>query len=370
MHRVLLVAVLLTWGLRSPELASALTATLITSNSLVHHTPGTDLRIGTADDGTVSGAIPPSSSGPNTHGAASFALLNAGGAPPDSSNFTYILFVDGTIQFTTNYAGSTAGDLVLNVTGGSLRSTAEFNYPTRGEATTTISTGTAHLDPMTGAATVQLGGTFAPSTASSFALANETLTAAPGKATIVLTSMLGSSGDTYVDTVLAPLVPQSATAVVLVEFTGTVQSAGCCTGFVTHGVLAAYTTDSLGCADVFPQLCPAGGTTTTTVAGCATIDTCRTSLGSTLPDPTTAQGKKEKTVAKKLVKRDAKVNTVLDKATTATGKKQQKLYAKARKLLAALLTAAEAANGKGMLGVPLAPLQTALNALLAAIPSS
>ncbi|HLK11549.1 MAG TPA: hypothetical protein VKW76_09220 [Candidatus Binatia bacterium] len=338
--------------------AGALTAHLITASSLVDATPGPDLRIGTADDVAETGAFGPSGSGPNAHGAASFALLDSGGTTPTGTSFTYALFVDGTIEFTPDYTASTAGSLVLVVTGGSLRSTAEFGYPGRGEATTTIASGTAQLDPLTGAGTVQLGGTFTPSTSPAFQLTGETLTAAPGMGVIVLPASFGHSGNHYVDEVLTPLVPANATAIVLVEFTGTVQSAGCCTGFVTHGVLAAYTTDALGCADVFPALCPAG-------AACQTIAACRAALDPALPSAAQAASRKAKHVARKLAQLAARASALIDKGGAKSGAKQQKLYGRAQQVLRALLAAARAADGKGTLGVPLAPLEAAVNALIA-----
>ena len=105
----------------APPTALALTAYLVASGSgpLKDHAPGEDLRIGTADDVIVSHpqGVGPSDSGPNTHGAASFALLTAspGGPFPTWSagllyGFDDILFVDGTIDFTPDYAASTLSD--------------------------------------------------------------------------------------------------------------------------------------------------------------------------------------------------------------------------------------------------------------------
>jgi hypothetical protein len=241
------------------------------------------------------------------------------GGSPQTNGYDYILFVDGTLEFTPNYAASTADNLVVSVTGGSLRTTAEFSYPARGEAMTTLSGGTARMNPMTGAGSVQLSGTFTPSTSPAFMLTNETLTAAPGAARIVPRSQFNADPTGYVATVLVPLVPANATAIVLVEFTGTVQSPGCCTGFVTVGRLAAYTTDDLGCSDVFPVLC--GGRS----GGCTDVASCGAQLGSALPDPASAQSKKGRKVATKLRALAAKAEKLLGRAATATGKKRAKL---------------------------------------------
>ena len=179
----------------------ALTAHLITGSALVNHAPGSDFRIGTPDDLVRTGGLGIDDAGPNTHGAASFALLN-GDPPlwdnPDLNDYDYGLFVDGTLEFTPSYTASTADDLVLTITGGTLRSTAEFSYPTREEATTIVTTGEAHTNPLTGAGSVRLTGTFGPE-GQTFPLANELLTAAAGGTRIVLRASVGHSGNSYVD---------------------------------------------------------------------------------------------------------------------------------------------------------------------------
>ncbi len=363
--RMLLCGV--TLSLLAGRTCAALTAHLITAPSLVNHTFGADLRIGTADDTVTDAALPPNDSAPNVHGDASFALLTVPGADP--LNYAYILFVGGTIEFTPNYPGSTLDNLVLTVTGGNLRTTDEFNYPTRGEATTAVTGGTAQMNPMTGSATVDLTGAFTLDVGmAALSLANQTLTAAPGKAKIVVPALFGHSGDSYVDQVLVPLVPSTATAIVLVEFTGTVSSADPeVNGAPSLGVLAAYTSDDLACPDLFGTLCRGGSGTG---SGCDTTSTCLDSLRGTLPNPTTSASKKAKHVATKLGTLATKAGKALDKAAAGnSGKKQTRAYAKARKTLQTLLAAAGAADAKGTLGVPLAPLQTAVNALVARIPS-
>jgi len=88
----------------------ALTAHLITGSALVNHAPGADFRIGTPDDLVRPGGLGNDDSGPNAHGAASYALLN-GDAPlndnPDLADFDWALFVDGTLEFTPSYTAST-----------------------------------------------------------------------------------------------------------------------------------------------------------------------------------------------------------------------------------------------------------------------
>ena len=366
----------------APPTALALTAYLVASGSgpLKDHAPGEDLRIGTADDVIVSHpqGVGPSDSGPNTHGAASFALLtaSAGGPFPTWSagplfGFDDILFVDGTIDFTPDYAASTLSDLVVQITGCGLRSTAEFGYAgggpgSRGEATTTGCTGAAHFDPMTGAASVVLSGTFA-APFDSIPLLNQTLTAEPGKARIFLRSQLGSSGDAYVDTVLTPLVPAGTTALMLVEFTGRIDEPTH-QDWASRGVLAVYTLDDLGCGLLGVLPCTASTTTTTLPGGgCATFATCEPVLLAALPDPAVAVGRARK-VARSLRKLERKAARAFTRAEAASGRRQTRLRRKTHTALERLATVAASADARGRLGVPLAPIQAAVTLVLGVVP--
>ncbi len=102
--------------------------------------------------------------------------------------------------------------------------------------------------------------------------------------------------------------------------------------------------------------------------GCKTIAECQAGLDATLPDPTAAADAKSRKVAKRLAKRDRKSDGKLAKAAAATGTKQARKYAQARTALGKLVTLARAADGKGRLGVALAPIEAAVSALLAVIP--
>jgi hypothetical protein len=375
------VAVLVA-ALHAPATALALTAHLIANGTgpLKDHAPGEDLRIGTGDDVIVShpDSVGTNGSGPNTHGAASFAILNGSpGAPfPTWTNealygFDYILFVDGTLDFTADYAASTLSDLVVRITGCALRSTAEFNYAgggpgSRGEATTTGCTGTGHFDPTTGTASVVITGTFA-APFDSLPLVDQTLTAAPGSATIVLKSSLGSSGNAYVDTVLAPLVPPNTTAVILVDFSGRTQEATH-QDWATRGVLAAYTTDDLGCATgVLP--CTGGSTTTTTLPLCSQYTTCEPALvarpaGSGRCDRSGAQGRAQCCASSSRRPR---------RPSRAPRSRRRRASRSSTRRRAAPLTrlgdVAAKADGRARLGVPLAAIQAALMRLLAVVPA-
>jgi hypothetical protein len=360
--------------------ALALTAHLVTGNPLDDHAPGDDLRIGTSDDPIIAhpSGVGSSDSGPNTHGAASFALLNgSAGAPyPTWSltsllfGFDYVLFVDGTLQFEPDWEASSLSDVVIRITGCGLRSTAEFGYDgggpgSRGESITTGCTGTAHLDPMTGTASVVLTGTFtAPF--DPIPLVDQTLTAAPGKAKAYLRSQFGTSGDAYVDDVLTPLLPDTASALIVVEFTGrTVEATH--QDWPSRGVLAAYTTDDLGCASL--PLLPCGATTTTTLpgGGCTTFATCEPTLLAALPDVATVTGKAKKT-ARMIGKLERKAARAMQKADGATAVKRLRFYAKARTALQRLAEAAVRADARGRLGVPLGRLQSAVTLVLGVVP--
>ena len=362
--------------------ALALTAHLVTGNPLDDHAPGDDLRIGTADDAVIAhpAGVGSSDSGPNTHGAASFALLNgSAGAPfptwsidPVLFGFDYVLFVDGTLQFEPDWNASTLSDVVIRITGCGLRSTAEFGYDaggpgSRGEAITTDCTGTAHLDPMTGTASVMLTGTFtAPF--DPIPLVDQTLTAAPGKAKAYLRSQLGSTGDPYVDTVLTPLVPDTATALIVVEFTGrTVEPTH--QDWASRGVLAAFTADDLACAALPMLPCETTSTTTLPGGGCTTFATCEPTLLAALPQVAGATGRTKKT-ARMLAKLERKAARAMQKADGATAVKRLRFYAKARTALQRLADAAANADARGRLSVPLGPLQSAVTLVLSVVPAS
>jgi hypothetical protein len=359
--RLISIALALALGV-SP--ARALTAHLITGTSFVNHDPGPDLRIGSSDDGVLSGAIPPNASSPNVHGATSFALLRTAGPTPTYSNFEYVIFVDGTLEFTPDWASSSVSSLVLRIDGGSLRSTAEFGYPGRGEATTDIVGTMAQANLLTRASSAQITGNFVPASGA-FPLNNEILSADPGLTVITPRVNFGHSGDLYMDHELTPNVPANATAIICVEFTGTVGTPGDHQGFTTHGVLTAYTTDELGCGDLFPDLCPPNAGTT-----CTTFDACATALASVLPIPATAVTAKEKRIAVRLAQLAGKASGFYQHAAKRTGRPRRRLLQRAQTTLVRLMGVATTANKHGTLGVSLDALAAAVNALRATIPSA
>jgi protocatechuate 3,4-dioxygenase beta subunit len=111
---------------------------------------------------------------------------------------------------------------------------------------------------------------------------------------------------------------------------------------------------------------PASGTTTTTLAGasCATTAACLAQLHAALPNPATAASQRAKRTAQGLRRRAGKLASVLERAAAASGSRQQRLLTRAEAKLGGLLAASERAATKGTLGVSLAPIQAAIEALL------
>ncbi len=103
-------------------------------------------------------------------------------------------------------------------------------------------------------------------------------------------------------------------------------------------------------------------------SGCTDIASCRAALAAALPDPAQAADKKARKVAKQLAALFKQIGRLLDKAATLTGAKQAKRYAAAKSRLDRLVSKATVAEGKGRLGVPLAALSAAANALESHLP--
>src|ERR1041385_9474949 len=115
---------------------------------------------------------------------------------------------------------ASSGDtMVLTITGGSITSTPEFT-PGRTGGTLTGLGGQVTCNLSNGAATASFTGSFSDP-AFSTTIVNQSLTGAPGASTVVLRPSFGSSGNSYVDDVLTPIVAASADEIVLIEFTGT-----------------------------------------------------------------------------------------------------------------------------------------------------
>ena len=286
--------------------------------------------------------------------------MKSGGAIPANGNdYEYIIFFDGSMDLSLDLNASSGDTMVLTITGGSITSTPEFT-PGRTGGTLTGLGGQVTFNLSNGAATASFTGSFSDP-AFSTTIVNQSLTGAPGASTVVLRPSFGSSGNSYVDAVLTPIVGSSADEIVLIEFTGTTTgvAASCCMAFGVRGVFALYRA-----AD--------GSVTTTTIPGggsCTNVQTCGTALDDALPSTGSTDRKVKKTAAM-LGRVATAAKAKLAKAAAATGKKQTRLYKMARMKLNMLLNQARKADAKSRLGVPLAPLQSAIEALLALIPAS
>ena len=357
MQRIARVLVVLALA-AAPGMARA--ETMLTHPSLANHAPGPDFHIGTADDVVSSSPLGPNMSGPNVRGAASYLLLKTDGSQPtDGNDYDYIIFFDGNLDLTPNAGSSSSTVAVLDITGGLLQTTPEFT-PGRTGGTLGSLSGMVSFYVNNSSALAVISGMFSdPMFMTS--IMSQQATAGPGKAVVVMRPMFGGSGNAYLDTTLTPLFPADAGEAALIEFTGTVSGVmDCCSNFAMRGVFALTGTEG-----------SPGATTTTTLpggGGCTTVTSCGTNLDGTLPS-TSSTDKKVKKTAVKLGKLATTAKAKLGAAATATGKKQTKLYKMARTLLNKLLAKATAANTKGRLGVDLAPIQAAVNALLALIPS-
>jgi protocatechuate 3,4-dioxygenase beta subunit len=112
---------------------------------------------------------------------------------------------------------------------------------------------------------------------------------------------------------------------------------------------------------------PAGGTTTTTTVGtasCSSTAACLTALQSALPDPAASTSRRARRTAKDLQRRANRVSAIMNRAASASGGRQRRLLARAESKLEALLAASEQAATRDTLGVALAPIQSAIEALL------
>jgi protocatechuate 3,4-dioxygenase beta subunit len=112
---------------------------------------------------------------------------------------------------------------------------------------------------------------------------------------------------------------------------------------------------------------PAGGTTTTTTIGtavCSSTAACLASLQSALPDPAASTSRRARRTAQDLQRRANRVSAVMSRAASASGGRQRRLLARAENKLEGLLAASERAATRDTLGVALAPIQSAIEAML------
>jgi hypothetical protein len=358
--RMWMMLVLLSLVTALPARVSA--ETMITAPGLVNKAPGLDFHIGTDDDVSTGSTIGVHQSGANVRGTTSYLLMKSGGAiPTDGTDFEYIIFFDGSMDLSVDLAASTANTMVLNVVGGTLATTPEGNFATGG--TLTGLSGTVTFSLTDGSATATFNAQFDDTGRGYHTSAmNQALTAAPGSSLVVLHPSFGNSGNAYVDQVLTPIVSSNADEIVLIEFTGTttgIADTSCCTAFGVRGVFALYRTAT-------------GSVTTTTIPGagaCTNVQSCGAALDGALPSAGSTDRKVRKTAG--MLRRIATAaKAKLAKAASASGKKQTRLYKMARMKLTMLLSQTRKADAKSRLGVPLATLESAIQALLALIPAT
>jgi len=98
---------------------------------------------------------------------------------------------------------------------------------------------------------------------------------------------------------------------------------------------------------------------------CLSIPECEADLVATLPDPARAASRAAGKVARALARLRRTAMGALARSAHVTGNRQRRQYARARHALARLLGLARRASDRGTLGVPLPPLESAGEALVA-----
>ena len=110
-------------------------------------------------------------------------------------------------------------------------------------------------------------------------------------------------------------------------------------------------------------------TTTTTLGAppsgsCTSISACETALMATLPSPATAKTSKERRIAHHLTRLAQKAVHQLQHATAAKGARQAHLFKQANRTLERMRTKADKAASKGILTVPVAPIDADVAAIV------
>jgi len=107
---------------------------------------------------------------------------------------------------------------------------------------------------------------------------------------------------------------------------------------------------------------PASGTP------CGNLAECRYALDAALPAPDTDDLARAGRAARTLERRWSEVRRALGRAERGRGRQQERQYAKARNALVHLMVTAHAAESRGRLGMPAAPLESAVARLLEMLP--
>jgi hypothetical protein len=108
------------------------------------------------------------------------------------------------------------------------------------------------------------------------------------------------------------------------------------------------------------------GNPTPTLIGvrCSGPADCEVALTGALPHVEGVRNRRGKRIARELLRLDRKMDRVLEQAANSPGHKQSRRYANARRVLARLLQVARVADHRGILGVPLGPIEAAASELL------
>ena len=101
---------------------------------------------------------------------------------------------------------------------------------------------------------------------------------------------------------------------------------------------------------------------------CRSLAECRYALDAALPAPDTDALPRAGRAACRLERRWSEVRRALGRAERARGGQQERQYAKARNALVRLMVTAHAAESQGRLGMPAAPVETAVARLLEMLP--
>lgn len=244
---------------------SQLTFNLITDAAALNHYPGPDKLIGTADDVVSNQPAGFGPSDPNSPASLSYFTVKFAGSIAQQTEFQgdVIRFQTGSLDISATLNKGNSFNVIL--TGGTLSGTVA--NPFIGRSITTLGEQFGNPDGLSAAfATNQLTGTFDHSTHTpdtqggpgNFPFPDQDIMSAT--VVVVKKADFGSSGDAYMDNVVAPLITSPAvTGILRVEFEfleTQVPNMGL-NGALVQGVLVATTSDEI------PPLSPNGEATAT-----------------------------------------------------------------------------------------------------------
>lgn len=141
---------------------------------------------------------------------------------------------------------------------------------------------------------------------------------------------------------------------------------------VTTSTMPIYTTTTrMGSTTTTPSAHSTTTTprTTSTTLGasgtCSSLTACEVALMATLPNPATATKGKDRRVAHDLARLAKRAVHELDQASAAKPARQARLFKRANRTLERIRTAADKAESKGSLTVPVGPIDSNVAILMA-----